>query len=97
MTHAHDAEPQQRVDPAGRPPALPTGNQALQFVVELAEALTRPGTPEGLVQHGAGRIAEVYGVPRAHVVVLPNFTLAAQEKRPGRARRHRTERGKSPT
>ena len=79
MTHAHDAEPQPRVDPAGRPPALATGNQALQFVVELAEALTRAGTPEGLVQPRAGRIAEVYGVPHAHVVVLPNFTLAAEE------------------
>ena len=46
--------------------------------MELAEALTRAGTPEGLVQPRAGRIAEVYGVPHAHVVVLPNFTLAAE-------------------
>jgi len=26
-----------------------------------------------------GRIAEVYGVPHAGVVVLPSFTLAAEE------------------
>ena len=79
MTQTHDPRPQPRVNPAGRPPALATGNQTLQFVVELAEALTRAGTPEGLVQPRAGRIAEVYGVPHANVVVLPNFTLAAEE------------------
>ena len=51
---------------------------ALQFVVELAEALTRAGTPEGLVQPRVAQIAAAYGVPRARVVVLPNFTLAAE-------------------
>jgi len=79
MKKAHDAEPQPSGNPAGHPPALATGSQALQFIVELAEALTRAGTPEGLVQPRADRIAGVYGVPHAHVVVLPNFTLAAEE------------------
>jgi len=79
MTQAHDPEPQPRVNPAARPPLLATRNQTLQFVVELAEALTRAGTPEGLVQPRVGRIAEVYGVPHANVVVLPSFTLAAEE------------------
>jgi uncharacterized membrane protein YjjP (DUF1212 family) len=53
-------------------------SHALQFVVELAEALTRAGTPEGLVQPRVARIAAVYGVPKARIVVLPNFTLAAE-------------------
>ena len=58
------------------PPA--TADHTVQFVVELAEALTRAGTPEGFVQPRAARIAQVYGVPDARVVVLPNFTLAAE-------------------
>ena len=49
----------------------------MQFVAELAQALTRAGEPEGLVQSRATRIAEVYGVPDARLVVLPNLTLAA--------------------
>jgi uncharacterized membrane protein YjjP (DUF1212 family) len=65
----------QAPDPDMSPAAA---NRTVQFVVELAEALTRAGTPEGLVQPRAARIATVYGVTDAHVVVLPNFTLAAQ-------------------
>jgi uncharacterized membrane protein YjjP (DUF1212 family) len=49
---------------------------AVQFVVALAEALTRAGDPEGLVQPRAARIATVYGIPEARLVVLPNVTLA---------------------
>jgi len=52
----------------------------VEFVVALAEALIRAGDPEGLVQPRVARIAEVYGVPQARVVVLPNFTLAAAER-----------------
>jgi len=59
-------------------PATP--NQAVAFVVALAEALIRAGDPEGLVQPRVARIANVYGVPEAHVVVLPNFTLAAARR-----------------
>ena len=54
-----------------------TGDPALRFVVELAEALTRAGEPEGLVQPRVARIADVYRVPEARIVVLPNLTLAA--------------------
>ncbi len=79
MTHAHEPQPRVVEGPPERAPAPAGENHALEFVVELAEALTRAGTPEGLVQPRAARIAEVYGVRRARVVVLPNFTLAAQE------------------
>jgi uncharacterized membrane protein YjjP (DUF1212 family) len=48
----------------------------VEFVVALAEALTRAGDPEGLVQPRAARIAKVYGVPEARLVLLPNVTLA---------------------
>ncbi len=79
MTHAREPQPRLVEGPLERAPAPAAENHALEFVVELAEALTRAGTPEGLVQPRAARIAEVYGVPRARVVVLPNLTLAAQE------------------
>ena len=49
----------------------------MEFVVALAEALTRAGEPEGLVQPRVARIAQAYGVPEARVVILPNFALAA--------------------
>ena len=54
-----------------------THDRAVQFVAGLAEALTRAGEPEGLVQPRADRIAALYGVPEARLVVLPNLTLAA--------------------
>ncbi len=60
--------------PLASPPA---GDRALEFVVELAQALTHAGAPEGLVQPRAARIAKVYDVPKARMVVLPNVTLAA--------------------
>jgi uncharacterized membrane protein YjjP (DUF1212 family) len=79
MTQPQDRLTESRLRPADRPRGPAPDTHALEFVVALAEALTRAGTPEGLVQPRAARIAEVYGVPRARVVVLPNFTLAAQE------------------
>jgi uncharacterized membrane protein YjjP (DUF1212 family) len=53
-----------------------TRRSTMQFVVALAEALTHAGDPEGLVQPRIARIANVYGVPEARLVVLPNVTLA---------------------
>ena len=51
--------------------------RAVQFVVELAEALTRAGEPEGIVQPRVARIANLYRVSEVRLVVLPNLTLAA--------------------
>jgi uncharacterized membrane protein YjjP (DUF1212 family) len=49
----------------------------VEFLVQLAEALTRAGEPEGLVQPRVDRMAVAYGVPSASVVLLPKLTLAA--------------------
>ena len=78
MTQPQELQTHRREGRAERPPAPATADRTVQFVVELAEALTRAGAPEGLVQPRVARIAQVYGVPDAHVVVLPNFTLAAE-------------------
>ena len=68
--------PGQPGTPGGQTGAA-TADRAVLFVAALAEALTRAGEPEGLVQPRAARIATVYGVPDARLVVLPNLTLAA--------------------
>jgi uncharacterized membrane protein YjjP (DUF1212 family) len=50
---------------------------AVPFLVQLAEALTQAGEPEGFVQPRVAQIAAAYRVPSARVVVLPKLTLAA--------------------
>jgi uncharacterized membrane protein YjjP (DUF1212 family) len=52
-------------------------DHAVPFLVQLAEALTQAGEPEGLVQPRVAQMAAAYGVPAARVVVLPKLTLAA--------------------
>ena len=52
-------------------------DRAVPFLVQLAEALTRAGEPEGFVQPRVARMAAAYRVPAARVVVLPKLTLAA--------------------
>ena len=78
MTQPQELPTPDAIGGAERQTAPATADRTVQFVVELAEALTRAGAPEGLVQPRAARIAQVYGVPDARVVVLPNFTLAAE-------------------
>jgi uncharacterized membrane protein YjjP (DUF1212 family) len=51
---------------------------SVQFVVELAGALSRAGAAAGIVQQRMAQIAWRYGVPEARIVVLPNLTLAAE-------------------
>ena len=77
MAQPETLQTQTRVGAGERETPLTAGGHAAQFVVELAEALTRAGEPEGLVQPRVALIANVYRVPDAHVVVLPNLTLAA--------------------
>ena len=81
MTSPRDPPARRRATAAGPSTAPATESSAVLFIVELAEVLTRAGEPEGLVQPRAARIARMDGVPEAHVVVLPNFTLAAAERR----------------
>jgi uncharacterized membrane protein YjjP (DUF1212 family) len=52
-------------------------DRAVPFLVQLAEALTQAGEPEGFVQPRVARMAAAYRVPAARVVVLPKLTLAA--------------------
>ena len=52
-------------------------DHAVPFLVQLAEALTQAGEPEGFVQPRVARMAAAYRVPAARVVVLPKLTLAA--------------------
>jgi uncharacterized membrane protein YjjP (DUF1212 family) len=52
-------------------------DHAVQFLVELAEALTQAGEPEGFVQPRIAQMAAAYRVPAARVVVLPKLTLVA--------------------
>jgi uncharacterized membrane protein YjjP (DUF1212 family) len=51
--------------------------RAVPFLVQLAEALTQAGEPEGLVQPRVARMAAAYRVPSARIAVLPKLTLAA--------------------
>jgi uncharacterized membrane protein YjjP (DUF1212 family) len=51
--------------------------RAVPFLVQLAEALTQAGEPEGFVQPRVAQMAAAYRVPAARVVVLPKLTLAA--------------------
>jgi uncharacterized membrane protein YjjP (DUF1212 family) len=57
-------------------PSVPP-DRAVPFLVQLAEALTQAGEPEGLVQPRVAQMATAYRVPSARVVVLPKLTLAA--------------------
>ncbi len=50
--------------------------RAIQFVVEVSEALLRAGVPGSLVQPQAIRIASACGVADPRVAVLPNLILA---------------------
>jgi len=77
MTKPQTLQTRGRAPDAERETAPTAVNGAVQFVVELAEALTRAGEPEGLVQPRVARIADVYSVPDARLVLLPNLTLAA--------------------
>jgi uncharacterized membrane protein YjjP (DUF1212 family) len=52
-------------------------DRAVPFLVQLAEALTQAGEPEGFVQPRVAQMAAAYRVPAARVVVLPKLTLAA--------------------
>ncbi len=77
MTKPPELQAHGRLSATKRQAAPAAGDHAVQFVAELAAALTRAGEPEGLVQPRAARIATVYGVPAVRLVVLPNLTLAA--------------------
>jgi uncharacterized membrane protein YjjP (DUF1212 family) len=52
-------------------------DHAVPFLVQLGEALTQAGEPEGFVQPRVAQMAAAYRVPAARVVVLPKLTLAA--------------------
>lgn len=56
-------------------------DRAVPFLVQLAEALTQAGEPEGLVQPRVALMAAASRVPAARIVVLPKLTLAPA--RPG--------------